>query len=278
MALRARARKGSQGDGNSCLFLKRRNELKPPKTAQCYRRSGPAPELGRPRAARAQSLASRLRCLAWLYCCAWFYCCAWLCSCARLGSLSCFRCCFPRLRLRSGCFRSSGLGDSLAPRFRSSSSLDEKILQAFGGPGQSQAPKTIKIVVPFTPGGGSDLLGRILADHVRRTEGIAAVVENRAGAGSVSGTDVVSRAAPDGATLLINTPNIVIAAHLRKLNYDPPTSFEPICRLGSSPALVVVNSSSLFRSLADLVGAARGRPGILTLASVGPATAVWPPR
>jgi tripartite-type tricarboxylate transporter receptor subunit TctC len=145
-------------------------------------------------------------------------------------------------------------------------------LVAFIAPVQAQSPKTVKIVVPFTPGGGSDLLGRILADYVRRTEGTTIVVENRAGAGSVIGTDAVSRATPDGTTLLINTPNIVIAAHLRKLNYDPLTSFEPICKLGSSPALVVVNSSSPYRSLADLVSAARGRPGALTLASVGPAT------
>jgi tripartite-type tricarboxylate transporter receptor subunit TctC len=140
------------------------------------------------------------------------------------------------------------------------------------GPVQSQTPKAIKIVVPFPPGGGSDLLGRILADQIHRTERITAVVENRAGAGSVLGTDAVSHAAPDGTTLLINTPNIVIAAHLRKLNYDPLTSFEPICKLGSSPALVVVNGSSSYRTLADLVAAARGRPGVLTLASVGPAT------
>jgi tripartite-type tricarboxylate transporter receptor subunit TctC/transcriptional regulator with XRE-family HTH domain len=140
------------------------------------------------------------------------------------------------------------------------------------GPVQSQTPKAIKIVVPFPPGGGSDLLGRILADQIHRAERITAVVENRAGAGSVIGTDAVSHAAPDGTTLLINTPNIVIAAHLRKLSYDPLTSFEPICKLGSSPALVVVNDSSPYRTLADLVAAARGRPGLLTLASVGPAT------
>jgi tripartite-type tricarboxylate transporter receptor subunit TctC len=143
---------------------------------------------------------------------------------------------------------------------------------AFNCPVRAQVPKTIRIVVPFTPGGGSDLLGRILADHIRRVEGTAAVVENRVGAGSVIGTEAVSRAAPDGTTLLINTPNIVIAPHLRKLSYDPLTSFEPICKLGSSPALVVVNNRSPYQTLADLVGAARNHPGTLTLASVGPAT------
>jgi tripartite-type tricarboxylate transporter receptor subunit TctC len=145
-------------------------------------------------------------------------------------------------------------------------------LLVVNGSAPAQTPKAIKIVVPFTPGGGSDLLGRILADHLRQTEGITAVVENRVGAGSVIGTEGVSRAVPDGTTLLINTPNIVIAPHLRKLSYDPLASFEPICKLGSSPALLVVNASSPYRSLAELVGAARGQPGALTLASVGPAT------
>jgi tripartite-type tricarboxylate transporter receptor subunit TctC len=106
------------------------------------------------------------------------------------------------------------------------------------GPVLSQTPKAIKIVVPFPPRGGSDLLGRILADYIRRTEGITAVVENRAGAGSVIGTDAISHAAPDGATLLINTPNIVIAAHLRKLDYDPLTSFSA----GIGSLLISANS------------------------------------
>jgi tripartite-type tricarboxylate transporter receptor subunit TctC len=159
------------------------------------------------------------------------------------------------------------------PLFLAALSLASSLASlALCGPAQAQTPKAIKIVVPFPPGGGSDLLGRILADQIHRTEGITTVVENRAGAGSVIGTDAVSHAAPDGTTLLINTPNIVIAAHLRKLNYDPLTSFEPVCKLGSSPALVVVNNSSPYRSLTDLVAAARGRPGVLTLATVGPAT------
>jgi tripartite-type tricarboxylate transporter receptor subunit TctC len=147
------------------------------------------------------------------------------------------------------------------------------VLVALADPGAwSQAARTIKIVVPFPPGGGSDILARVLVEQVGRAQGLTLVVENRPGAGSVIGTEAVSRAAPDGNTLLINTANIVIGPHVRKLNYDPLTSFEPICYLVKTPLLVVVNSSSPYRSLADLLKTALAKPGELTLASVGPAT------
>jgi tripartite-type tricarboxylate transporter receptor subunit TctC len=98
------------------------------------------------------------------------------------------------------------------------------------------------------------------------------VVENRPGAGTVIGTDVAARAAPDGNIVLITTPEIVIAPHLRKLNYDPLTSFEPICYLVRSPQVIVVNIASPFHTLADMLNSARAKPGELTLASAGPAS------
>jgi tripartite-type tricarboxylate transporter receptor subunit TctC len=82
----------------------------------------------------------------------------------------------------------------------------------------------------------------------------------------------VSRAAPDGNTLLMAFPDLLIASHLRKLNYDPLTSFEPICNLVSYPTVIAVNSASPYRTLADLLDAARAKPGELALASIGPAT------
>jgi tripartite-type tricarboxylate transporter receptor subunit TctC len=145
-------------------------------------------------------------------------------------------------------------------------------LALFAHDAQSQPARTIKIVVPLAPGGGADILARVLADHIRRTEGLGVIVENRPGAGTVIGTEAVSHAAPDGSTLLINTPNLIIAPHLKKLNYDPLTSFEPICKLVNSPAVIAVNAASPHRSLADFVHAAQAHPDDLTLASVGPAT------
>ena len=130
--------------------------------------------------------------------------------------------------------------------------------------------RTIKIVVPFPPGGPTDTLARLLADQISRAQRATMVVENRPGASSVIGTEAASRAAPDGNTLLINSPAFLINPHLQKLDYDPLTSFEPICHLVNSPTVVTVSGSSTFRTLADLLGAARVKPGELTLASIGP--------
>jgi tripartite-type tricarboxylate transporter receptor subunit TctC len=135
-----------------------------------------------------------------------------------------------------------------------------------------QTARTIKIVVPYTPGGGADTLTRLLADQIGRTQGTTMVIENRPGAGTGIATEAVARAAPDGNTLLIADTNFLIIPHFRKLNYDPRTSFEPICQLVISPQIVVVNGASPYRTLADLLDAARARPGDLTLASVGPAS------
>jgi tripartite-type tricarboxylate transporter receptor subunit TctC len=103
-------------------------------------------------------------------------------------------------------------------------------------------------------------------------QGQSMLIENRPGASTIIGTEAVSRAAPDGKTLLVAPPDFVINPHLRKVNYDPATSFEPICHLASSPLVITVNTASPYRTLADLFDAARAKPGALTLASAGPAT------
>jgi tripartite-type tricarboxylate transporter receptor subunit TctC len=139
---------------------------------------------------------------------------------------------------------------------------------------EAQLTRAIKIVVPIAPGGGADILARMLAEQIGRTSGRTFVVENRPGAGAIVGTEAVSRAAPDGNTVLLIGNSFVINPNLRKLPYDPLTSFEPVCNLASVPLLIVVNSASPYRKLSDLLEAARGRPGVLTLASSGPATAL----
>jgi tripartite-type tricarboxylate transporter receptor subunit TctC len=133
---------------------------------------------------------------------------------------------------------------------------------------RSQTTRTIKIVVPFPPGGSADILARILGEQVGRTQGVTILVENRPGAAAVIGTEAVSRAAPDGNTLLVAAPAFVISPHLRKLNYDPLSSFEPICSLTSTPTVLLVNSASPYRTLDDLLDAARAKPGSLTLAGI----------
>jgi tripartite-type tricarboxylate transporter receptor subunit TctC len=135
---------------------------------------------------------------------------------------------------------------------------------------RSQATRTIKIVVAVPPGGITDILARVLAEQIGRMQAATVLVENRPGASGVIGTEAVARAAPDGNTLLIAANPFVINQQMRKVNYHPLTSFEPICYLANTPTVMVVNSASPYRSLADLLEAAHARPGELTLASIGP--------
>lgn len=146
------------------------------------------------------------------------------------------------------------------------------LVMTSGFDASSQMARTIKIIVPSGAGGGADVLARLLADHIGKTENQTIVVENRPGAGNTIGTEAVARAAPDGSTLLISTPEFVINPHLRKLNYDPLTGFEPVCYLARSPQLLVVNAASLYRTFADFMNAARAKPGELSIASAGPAS------
>jgi tripartite-type tricarboxylate transporter receptor subunit TctC len=139
----------------------------------------------------------------------------------------------------------------------------------------AQAPtgRVIRLVVPNPPGGPADLVARLLADQIGRGRGPAAVVENRPGAGSDIGTESVSRAVPDGNTLLLANNNLVITKHIRPaLAFDPMTSFEPMCLLVNLPLVVVVNGASPYGSLSDLLTAARATPGTLTVGAFGPAS------
>jgi tripartite-type tricarboxylate transporter receptor subunit TctC len=142
----------------------------------------------------------------------------------------------------------------------------------FGHGASSQSARTIKIVVPFPPGGSADILARLLGEQVGRTQGVTVLTENRPGAGASIAYESVARAAPDANTLVINGNSLVINPHLRKVNYDPLTSFEPVCYLVSSPQVYVVSPDSPYRTFNDFIAAARAKPGELTLASVGPAT------
>lgn len=138
----------------------------------------------------------------------------------------------------------------------------------------AQATRSIKLVVPFAAGGINEAMSRLLADHISRAGGPPFVIEDRPGAGTVIATDAVSRASPDGNTiLLVGNGSFVINPQVRKLAYDPLTSFEPICHLWRSPTVIGVNSTSPYRTLADLLTAARTRPGELTVGASGPLTA-----
>jgi tripartite-type tricarboxylate transporter receptor subunit TctC len=137
---------------------------------------------------------------------------------------------------------------------------------------RAQIARTIRIVVPYAPGGTADIVARLVADQAGRTGGPTMVVENRPGAGGAVGTETVARATPDGTTLLVVSTPFLIDPLLRKLNYDPLHSFAPICNLVSAPTLIVVNSASPYRTLAELLDDARRKPGQITMASIGPAS------
>jgi tripartite-type tricarboxylate transporter receptor subunit TctC len=136
----------------------------------------------------------------------------------------------------------------------------------------SQTTGQIRMVVPAPAGGTADVVARLLADQIGRIQGTTVVIENRPGAGTAIATELVSHAAPDGSTVLIVAPPFIINSYIRKLDYDPLSSFEPICYLMRSPAVLVVDSASPYRTMGDLLNTARAKPGELTLASTGPAT------
>ena len=132
--------------------------------------------------------------------------------------------------------------------------------------------RPIKIINPFPPGGTADIIARLIAEQIGRTRGATLVIEDHPGAGSAIGAEQVARSAPDGNTILIATSGLLINAHLRKTNYNPLTSFEPICNLVQSPQLIFVNSDSPYRTLGDIVSAARSKGGEVSIGSTGPGT------
>jgi len=134
----------------------------------------------------------------------------------------------------------------------------------------AQTARAVRLVNPYPPGGGADVLARVLVNQIGSMGGPTMVIENRPGAGTVIGTEDVVRAAPDGNTLLLTNNALLLTAHLRKLDYDPLSSLEPICSVGSTPTVVLVNSASPYHTLDDLIGAARAKPGALTFgANIG---------
>jgi tripartite-type tricarboxylate transporter receptor subunit TctC len=134
--------------------------------------------------------------------------------------------------------------------------------------------QTRRIIVPYTPGSGPDILARLLAERIGAQNGPNMVVENRPGGGMVIGTEVAARAEPDGNTVLLAGNAFVVNAAMKRGNYDVAKSFAPICYLAATPIVFVVQGSTPYRSLKDLVDAAKAKPGAITFASGGPATSL----
>ncbi|MGZ8266118.1 MAG: Bug family tripartite tricarboxylate transporter substrate binding protein [Burkholderiales bacterium] len=132
--------------------------------------------------------------------------------------------------------------------------------------------KPIRIVVPFTPGGSNDLLGRVISQKLQDAWGQPAIIDNRPGAGSTIGIEIVVRAAPDGYTLLTTSGGIAINVSLYKLSFDPVTDLTPVALLAQMPYLLTVTPSMPAKSVQDLIGLARAQPGKLVYSSSGAGT------
>jgi len=153
-------------------------------------------------------------------------------------------------------------------RYRLAIALIAMALATLSGRGAwSQTPATLKLVVPYPPASGPDILSRLMAEQIGRTPGgPTVVVENRPGGGTLIGTEAVARAAPDGGTVLLAANSFVVNPSLKKQSYDPSTSFEPVCYLAATPILLIVNGASPYRTLNDFIAAARAKPGELSVA------------
>jgi tripartite-type tricarboxylate transporter receptor subunit TctC len=135
---------------------------------------------------------------------------------------------------------------------------------------QGWPARIVKLVVPFTPGGGIDSIGRIVGARLSEMWGQQVVVENKPGAGGNIASEFVARSAPDGYTLYITAAGLAVNRYLfASINYDPVADFAPVTLICFFPNLLVVPNSSPFRSVNDLLAEARKTPGKATFASPG---------
>jgi tripartite-type tricarboxylate transporter receptor subunit TctC len=140
------------------------------------------------------------------------------------------------------------------------------LMLAFAEPADAQAKwptQTVKIVVPYPPGGGADGLPRVLTDHLAKMWGQAVIIENRSGAGGNVGAELASRAAPDGYTILSAPAPVftVNPALYKKLNFDP-SKFKPIVALGSAATVLSVHPSVGVKTLQEFLDKAKKEPGM----------------
>jgi tripartite-type tricarboxylate transporter receptor subunit TctC len=138
--------------------------------------------------------------------------------------------------------------------------------------GQEWPSKPIRWVVPFPPGGSVDIVSRLMQSRVAEGLGQPILIESRAGAGGAVGTADVARSAPDGYTFLFTLSSHTINPYLYKLSYDVERDFAPVSLIVSIPQLLAVNPATPYKSINDVVAAARAQPGKLAFASAGNGT------
>src|SRR5919112_1485 len=144
-------------------------------------------------------------------------------------------------------------------------------LASAGAGAQNWPQKPVRFIVPFPPGGATDISARLLGEKLTQIWGQQVVIENRGGAGGGVGAAEAARAAPDGYTLFFPSGSVVTAnQHIyAKMNYDPEKDFVPITNVVSGPQVLTVPASSPFKTVKDLVDYARANPGKLTFGHAG---------
>lgn len=128
--------------------------------------------------------------------------------------------------------------------------------------------RTIKMIIPFAPGGGSDTLGRVLAEKMGSELGVSVIVENKPGASSIIGTELVAKAAPDGYTLLLTNGAIASNPTFFKLPFDTQ-NLSAITKVANAPQLLVANPAAPFKNLKELLAYAKVNPGKVTIGTAG---------
>ncbi len=131
--------------------------------------------------------------------------------------------------------------------------------------------RTIRMVSPYAPGGGTDHFARIIGQKLSEALGVSVVTDNRPGAGGVIGADVVAKSMPDGYTLLMSSPSpLVVSPHLLKsMPYDPQKDLAPVVWIAAVPALMVVHPSIPAKTVPEFIKLAKSKPGQLTYSSSG---------
>ena len=139
---------------------------------------------------------------------------------------------------------------------------------------QEYPAKPIKLIVPFPPAGGTDIMSRVVAQRLTEANKWTVVVDNRPGAGGNIGVDAAAKSAPDGYTIVMGqTSNLAINPTLYKdIPYDPMKDLVPIVLVGEGPIALAVRNESPMKTIADLVSAAKAKPGAITMASPGSGT------
>jgi tripartite-type tricarboxylate transporter receptor subunit TctC len=135
---------------------------------------------------------------------------------------------------------------------------------------QNYPSKPIRFIVGFAPGGGNDIAARLMAPKLSEALGQPVIVENRPGAGTNIAQEVVARSAPDGHTLLLGSPPVIINKYIYKnLTFDPQRDLVGVSMFAASPNVLVVNASSPVKSIKDLITLAQSNPGKLTFSTSG---------